>query len=226
MKRKIALTLLITFSLFGIIMNIYINADKVFAKVPDKIIRLHVVANSDSPEDQNLKREVRDAVINRMSPKFEKLKNIDEVRAVISENIPEIESIAREVIKQNNKAYEVKAQLGSFDFPTKQYGSLTLPAGSYQALNIKIGSAEGQNWWCVMFPPLCFIDIAHGVVPQQTMNKLKESLTDEEYRLLTSASSEEEIPVKLKFKILEMAKSLNLTIAKIGEALKNSLGFK
>ncbi|MFZ5351250.1 MAG: stage II sporulation protein R [Bacillota bacterium] len=226
MKSKILGFLLITFSVFGILCNIYINTDKVLADVPSKLIRLHVVANSDSPEDQELKRKVRDEVIDRVSPRFESLKSIEEVKQLIADSLSEIESIAQEVIVKNGKSYSVKAELGDFDFPTKQYGSLTLPAGTYQALNIKIGNAEGNNWWCVMFPPLCFIDIAHGVVPQETMSRLRESLTDEEYELLLSAETEQEIPVKLKFKILEIAKSLNLKIVEFGEALKNSFGLK
>jgi stage II sporulation protein R len=214
-KYKIGIFLLVTFFVFGVLVSIYINTDRALADVPEKIIRLHVVANSDSPEDQQLKLQVRDKVINKMSGRFEGLKDISQVKSIIESSLTEIETLAREAIKENGKLYDVKAVFERTDFPTKVYGNLTLPAGSYQALNIVIGEGEGKNWWCVMFPPLCFIDIAHGVVPEKTMSELKESLTEEEYRLLLSSRTEGEIPVKLRFKIVELAKSMNLKIAKL-----------
>lgn len=214
---KTSIFLLIMFFVFGIINYIYINTNKELADVADKLIRLHVVANSDSVEDQELKRKVRDEVIKQMSPKFEGLENVSEVREVIASNLALIESIAKEVVQRDNKTYGVNAILGSFDFPTKVYGNLTLPAGSYQALKVVLGKGEGQNWWCVMFPPLCFTDIAHGVVPEKTMDELKQSLTEEEYRLLTATKTDEDMPIKIRFKIVEIAKSLNQKLAKVGQ---------
>jgi stage II sporulation protein R len=214
-KYKIGIFLLVTFFIFGVLVSVYINTDSELADVPDKIIRLHVVANSDSPGDQQLKLQVRDKVIKTMSGRFDGLKDIAEVKSTIERSLGEIETIARGAIKENGKLYDVKAVFAKTDFPTKVYGNLTLPAGTYQALNIVIGEGAGKNWWCVMFPPLCFIDVAHGVVPEKTMKELKESLTDEEYRLLLSSRTEEEIPVKLRFKIVELAKSMNLKIAKM-----------
>lgn len=215
MKYKIGLFLLITFFLFGFLTNIYINTDRELSDVADKIIRLHVVANSDSPEDQQLKLQVRDKVISSMNKRFEGLKDVEEVKSIIEENLTEIETVARESIAESGKHYDVKAAFARTDFPTKVYGNLTLPAGTYQALNIVIGEGNGKNWWCVMFPPLCFIDVAHGVVPEKTMKELKQSLTDEEYRLLLSSRTEEEIPIKFRFKILELAKNMNMRIANI-----------
>lgn len=216
MKYRIGYFILVTFFIFGLLMSIYINTDKILADVPDKIIRLHVVANSDSPEDQQLKLRVRDKVISAMSGRFEGLNNIEEVKAVIEGSLGEIEAVAKEAIKECGSNYDVRAEFKRTDFPTKMYGNLTLPAGNYQALNITIGSGEGKNWWCVMFPPLCFIDVAHGVVPEEAMKKLKKSLTEEEYRLLLSSGTEKELPVKFRFKIFELAKSMNLRFARIG----------
>lgn len=220
MKNKLAIykiltAFILTFFLFGTVMLVYINTEAELSDVPDKIIRLHVVANSDSPEDQQLKLLVRDEVIGRMTGKFEGLKDINEVRRTIEESIGEIESIARQAIAKSGKNYDVKAALTKTDFPTKVYGNLTLPAGSYQALNIVIGSGQGKNWWCVMFPPLCFIDVAHGVVAEETMSELKKTLTKEEYNLLLSSKTEEEVPIKLRFKIFEIAKSVNRSLARI-----------
>ena len=217
---KSGLFLFVMFFVFGIINYAYINTDRELADVADKLVRLHVIANSDSTSDQDLKRLVRDEVIEQMSPKFENLKDVDQVRQVIADNIDLIENIASQVVAENKKTYGAKALVGNFDFPTKAYSNLTLPAGNYQALKIVLGSGEGQNWWCVMFPPLCFIDIAHGVVPEQTMEKLKESLNEDEYKLLTSAKTDGEMPVKLKFRLVEIAKSMNMRIAKVGELFK------
>jgi stage II sporulation protein R len=217
---KAGLFLFVMFFIFGIINYIYINTDRELADVTDKLVRLHVIANSDSIEDQDLKRKVRDEVILQMSPKFEGLKDVNQVKQVIANNINLIENIAAGVVEGNQKSYGAKALVGNYDFPTKIYGNLTLPAGNYQALKIVLGNGEGQNWWCVMFPPLCFIDIAHGVVPEQTMEQLKESLNEDEYKLLTSARTDEDLPVKLKFKIVEIAKSMNMRIAKVGELFK------
>ncbi len=213
---KTGLFLLSFFFIFGILMNVYINTDKELADVPDKIIRLHVVANSDSPEDQQLKLQVRDEVIRRMNERFEGIEDIDEVKSIIGKSLEEIEAVSKRTIVEKGKFYNVKAAFTTTDFPTKTYGSLTLPAGEYQALNIVIGEGEGKNWWCVMFPPLCFIDVAHGVVPEKTMKELESQLTKEEYRLLISTGKTEDIPVKLRFKILELAKSMNLKLAKMG----------
>lgn len=217
---KTGLFLLVMFFVFGIINYVYINTDRELADVADKLVRLHVIANSDSIEDQDLKRKVRDEVIKQMSPKFEGLKDVNEVKQVIADNVYMIENIAAKVVAENQKSYGAKAVVGNFDFPTKVYGNLTLPAGNYQALKIVLGSGEGQNWWCVMFPPLCFIDIAHGVIPEQTMEKLKENLNEDEYNLLTAAKTSEDVPVKLKFKLVEMAKSMNMRIAKVGDLFK------
>lgn len=215
MKYKIGFFIVFSLFFFGLLMSIYINTDKELTDVSDKIIRLHVIANSDSPLDQQLKLQVRDEVIDRMSGRFQGLKDISEVKNIIEGSLGEIEAVARETIKDNGKLYDVKAAFVKTEFPTKAYGSFTFPAGTYQALNIVIGEGKGKNWWCVMFPPLCFIDVAHGVVPEKTIKELKTYLTDEEYRLLLSAREPEKMSVRLRFKIFELAKSMNLRFARI-----------
>lgn len=217
MKYKIGIFIILFFFFFGILTNIYISTDRELAGVPDKIIRLHVVANSNSPFDQQLKLKVRDSVIKRMSAKFEGLKDIAEVRGIIRENLGEIEAIAKETAEDMGKPYNIKAAFNMTDFPTKTYGNLTLPAGTYQALNIVIGEGKGKNWWCVMFPPLCFTDVAQAVISEKAMEELKTSLTEEEFRLLLSTGVKNEMPVKLRFKIYELAKSMSLRLARIGK---------
>lgn len=129
------------------------------AYVPDNLIRLHVVANSDSELDQQIKYEVRDAILSLTTSMFRDLTSVSEAKAVASSNLKDIERIAESVIASHGKSYSVNAELGVFAFPTKVYGSVTLPEGNYEALRIVLGAGQGQNWWCVLFPPLCFINI-------------------------------------------------------------------
>ncbi|NPV26901.1 MAG: stage II sporulation protein R [Firmicutes bacterium] len=133
------------------------------APVNNQLIRLHVIANSDSPADQALKYRVRDAVIAEMEPVFARASGIDEVRQLLGENLPRIESLAASTVARAGEKYPVYTYFGYFDFPTKSYGQFTLPAGRYEAVRIVIGQGQGANWWCVLFPPLCFVNISNGI---------------------------------------------------------------
>jgi stage II sporulation protein R len=181
-----------------------IYSGNIGSHLSDSLIRLHVVANSDSPEDQSLKRDVRDAVLAYMRKQLADSKDITHTKAVISEDLEKITAIAEDVVAGHGKNYKVKTSLGNYPFPTKSYGDISLPAGSYQALRLVIGNGEGANWWCVLFPPLCFVDVTHGTVPDSVKEDLKEVLTQEEYNILTSADEESDIPIKVKFKIVEL----------------------
>ncbi|KLU59449.1 stage II sporulation protein R [Peptococcaceae bacterium CEB3] len=132
----------------------------------DEMIRFHVVANSDSDYDQALKRAVRDAILKKVGPELAKSRSLAESRAMLEQALPEMRAIAAGVVKAWGKNYPVKAKFGPADFPTKSYGSLVLPAGRYQAVRIMIGRAQGSNWWCVLFPPLCFVDINYSTAVQ------------------------------------------------------------
>jgi len=123
------------------------------------LIRLHVVANSDAEEDQALKRAVRDAILRKISPLLALSKSLEESRRMLIDLQPEMERIAREVVAAWGHDDQVRSEYGHFQFPTKSYGSLVLPAGTYEAVRILIGEAQGSNWWCVLFPPLCIIDV-------------------------------------------------------------------
>lgn len=133
---------------------------------PDQLIRFHVLANSDSEQDQALKRAVRDAILKEVAPKLAISESLDESRQILKEIRPEMEDIARSVVKAWSKEYSIHTEYGHFSFPTKSYGSLVLPAGDYEALRVVIGEGQGSNWWCVLFPPLCFIDIEHSTAVQ------------------------------------------------------------
>lgn len=214
MKYKFVAFLIAALFIFGLLMNIYINTDYTFSNIKDKIIRLHVVANSDSPEDQALKLSIRDVVINEMAPILKDLTETEKVKAIIVDNLESIKKAAQIEMEKLNKNFPISVELGEYEFPTKVYGNFTFPAGKYQALNIRIGEGKGKNWWCVMFPPLCFIDIAQGAVSDDILKEFKEVLTEKEMELLKT-HREDEIPVKMKFKIVELAKSFNTKIAKI-----------
>lgn len=127
------------------------------------LIRFHVIANSDSDRDQALKRKVRDLIVKEMTSEFSKAKNLDEARKITKVHLEEIGSIAAEEVKAWGEDYPVSVRLGNFDFPVKTYGELTLPAGNYEAVRVVIGQGQGANWWCVLFPPLCFVDVSRSM---------------------------------------------------------------
>jgi len=182
----------------------YNYAEDVNAGLSQNLVRLHVVANSDSKADQALKLKVRDAIIEFMKDKLAASKNISETRDIINANLENIEQVSSKVIKENNSNYNVKASMGNYSFPTKTYGDIALPAGEYQALKVVIGDGAGANWWCVLFPPLCFIDATHGTIPDSVKQDLKTSLSAEEYKLITTSDNSEDIPVKIRFKVVEL----------------------
>ncbi|MEN6412651.1 MAG: stage II sporulation protein R [Veillonellales bacterium] len=128
----------------------------------NQLIRLHVLANSDSPEDQQLKLQVRDAIIAYLAPYLENVTDASLARQIVKDHQADMTNVARHVLAGQGADYPVAVQLGMFDFPIKSYGSLVLPAGKYEAVRVLIGRAEGKNWWCVLFPPLCFIDVTHA----------------------------------------------------------------
>ncbi|RNB82028.1 stage II sporulation protein R [Brevibacillus fluminis] len=130
--------------------------------IPQESIRLRIIANSDSVTDQWLKREVRDAIVAQMNTWVKEIGSYDEARQVVAKRLPELQKLVDKTIKARGFSYPAVVDFGQVPFPTKLYGSYVYPAGNYEALRVRIGEAEGQNWWCVLFPPLCFIDMANG----------------------------------------------------------------
>ncbi|AKA71069.1 stage II sporulation protein R [Clostridium scatologenes] len=186
-----------------------VSGDSVQEDIASKIIRFHVIANSDSKSDQALKLKVRDKVLEYMQPKLKNSKSIDESREMIRKSNSEIITIAEDVIKKNGYNYAVKTTLSNENFPIKTYGNITLPQGKYEAYRIIIGDGEGQNWWCVMFPPLCFVDITKGEVSyKETEKDMKKVLSPEEYKMIDNqiSNSGNKNSIKVKFKILELLK--------------------
>ncbi len=175
-------------------------ANNVLDDLADNFFRLHILANSDSDEDQNLKLKVRDNIIKYMDTlSYEGLTKEDAINLTCS-NLNNFKQIAEKTIIDEGYNYSVNLTIGNFYFPTKEYGNVSLPAGYYDALKIEIGNAEGKNWWCSLFPPLCFVDISAGIIDEESEEFLKENLSEDEFAIITDPSEN----VKFKFKIIEM----------------------
>ncbi|MPQ43013.1 stage II sporulation protein R [Clostridium tarantellae] len=199
--------------------DIISNDEEFFVEtINDKMIRFHVLANSNSIKDQNLKMEVKNKIIEYITPKFNNINSIEQARDILMENNNDIIKIAENCIKEQGFSYKVSTTLGRENFPVKVYGNITLPQGEYEAYRILIGEAKGENWWCVMFPPLCFVDVTKGEVSyEETEEKIKGVLTDEEFEVVNNKNNnnsklkdkKEESKVKLKFKIFDLFKNKN-----------------
>ncbi|NLK94327.1 MAG: stage II sporulation protein R [Clostridiales bacterium] len=199
MKKNIyAILFVICISLFSGCTSIQKTYYYKYDDVKNSIIRFHVIANSDSDEDQKLKLRIKDKVIDNIYPFLKESKTIEESREIIKSKENDIIEIANSIIKENGYDYKVEIKLERDNFPEKSYGSIILPQGNYEAFKIIIGSGEGKNWWCVMFPPLCFVDVTKGQVEDE---KSKEEL-DNEIEKNTDDNTEEE-DVEVKFKIVE-----------------------
>lgn len=132
------------------------------AVIPDEAIRLRILANSDGEEDQYVKRLIRDRVNEQITEWVKNLTSVTVARKTIKENLPALETIAKEVLKEEGVNESVHVKFGKVEFPTKLYGQFLYPAGEYEAVLITLGKGEGANWWCVLFPPLCFLDFSNG----------------------------------------------------------------
>lgn len=187
----------------------YVEA--VSSDISESVFRLHVIANSNSDEDQNLKYKVRDSLLNYMNNICNKCTSKEEAIKLVSEHQENFKQVALETIKNEGYSYNINIEIGNFEFPTKQYGDISLPAGFYDALKVEIGKAEGKNWWCVMFPSLCFIDVSSGIVPEESKEELQNVLSDEEYSIISDNSNYE---MKFKFKLLEFFTNSGLLTAK------------
>jgi stage II sporulation protein R len=217
---KISLTLVIT---IAVVFSMFIASysENLNEGLSNSLIRLHVLANSDSPSDQALKRKVRDVIITYMKAQLKDSKSLDQTKQIIDSDKEKLVALAKDEIKKNGYDYDVNVTLGSYPFPTKTYGDISLPAGNYQALRVVIGKGEGANWWCVLFPPLCFVDVTHGTVPDSVKEDLKKTLTTEEYSIITSADNDEDIPIKIKFRVVEFFQDSKMTFAGVMNKIFN-----
>ena len=211
-NRKFKMISILTLLLFFYINVCAISyANIVFRDISDSVFRLHVIANSDNQVDQDLKYKVRDKVIEYMNTLITKEMDKQEVINIAQNNLEEFKQIAIKTVIEEGFNYNVETKIGNYYFPTKEYGDISLPSGLYDALRIEIGEAKGKNWWCVMFPQLCFVDVSKGIVPEDSKEELKRSIGEDGFEIISNKTSPE---IKIKFKILEIFGSNSMITAK------------
>jgi stage II sporulation protein R len=224
MKTKTIVKLYVLILSLGTILSLYIPKTEVTADepmvIPSEAIRLRILANSDYEEDQELKRKVRDAVNAEITEWVSELTSIEDARNLIQSRLPEIQKIAEEVVEEEGSDQKVNADFGKVSFPTKLYGQFLYPAGEYEAILITLGEGKGTNWWCVLFPPLCFLDFSNGVAVSEGFeegDKKGEVKAQEEVAAASADSKkepkedsppvyteEDEQPVEVKFFLVEI----------------------
>lgn len=168
------------------------------AAVYDSVIRLHVLANSDSPKDQALKLQVRDAVLRVTEPLLAHARDRDEAADILAAHLDDIRAAAEQTLISAGADDRVRVTLTKEEYPTRRYENLAFPAGPYLSLRVLLGDAAGQNWWCVLFPPLCLS--AATDKKEQEAALLSAGLTEEQYRIVTDTDKPR---YRLRFKILE-----------------------
>ncbi len=170
------------------------NADEETELIADAggVLRFHIRANSDSVEDQMIKMDVKEYALSILSPVAAEAQSFETAKRLIEAKLPFLKSELENYMQKAGYTYQVEVYFTTEYFPLKQYGDVTFPAGEYEALRIDIGEVEGQNWWCVMYPSLCFIDATHAVLPVEEKEKLESMLTKEEYDFLVSRNEAED----------------------------------
>lgn len=180
--------------------------NEIIENISGKLIRFHVLANSNTDVDQELKMKVKDEVLKYISPMLEKSESLEESREILKKEDNNIINIAEEFIKKEGFNYSVETTLTRENFPVKEYGNIVLPQGEYEAYRILIGNGQGENWWCVMFPPLCFVDITKGQVSyDKTDKQMKEILSEKEFKVVNKKENE----VKFELKVFDLFKQKN-----------------
>ena len=173
-------------------------------QIYDTVVRLHVLANSDSEEDQTLKLRVRDAVLDVTNPLLADCSTQDEAKALLESNSDSIRAAAENVIAAEGRTDTVTVKLGLEDYPERDYDSFCFPAGSYLSLRVCIGDAEGQNWWCCLFPALCLGSSSVSANDAEDAF-IEVGLTPSQYKIITESDK----PVyKVRFKLLELIQGL------------------
>ena len=162
-----------------------IREQQIQKEIADCLIRFHVRANSDADYDQKLKLLVKDEIVKYLETELSGAGTLDDARAILEADVADITSIAEEVIAREGYDYKVNAYFERAYFPLRMYGDMTFPPGEYEAFCVDIGYAEGRNWWCVLYPPLCFVDSTYSVVPDETKSDFRAVLSDEAYSTIT-----------------------------------------
>lgn len=151
----------------------------------EEVLRFHILANSDREEDQALKLTVRDRILAYLDAEMPETSNARETAHWLRSHVDELEAVGQRTAAEQGYSYPVSAAVTTCWFPDRTYGDMTFPAGNYEALRIELGDARGHNWWCVLYPGLCFTDAANAVIPEEGRQKLRDVLTEEEYSQIT-----------------------------------------
>lgn len=207
MKQKRDLFLCITCLLLALLfsMSEERNAEEAMAaRIAPEILRFHVLANSDSTEDQNLKLKVRTMLLNTIYEEMGENASLEETKKYVRSHKNRLEKKAETYMKTLGYDYPAHMELATTYFPTKTYGDMVFPCGNYEAVRVKIGEGKGRNWWCVLYPPLCFVDSSYAVVPDTSKEILRESLDPSDYLKLNKDNTK--IHVKLKLAELLLKK--------------------
>ena len=181
---KYIVCLVLTLGIITFAMYANMETESARKSLSQSAIRFHVLANSDSTSDQELKIKVKKAVVDYIYHNTNDFDTIEETKIFLTRHDARIKRIAEDVLTTNSSDYNVSSTFGKDTFPTKSYGDVTFPAGEYTSYTLTIGSGKGHNWWCVLYPPLCFIDESTGVLPDSSKQQLKENLTETEYQVI------------------------------------------
>ena len=195
MSKRFCVAIVVTLVLLLLLSYLPIHGE---AEVYDTVLRLHVLANSDSEEDQALKLKVRDGVLAVTAPLLENATTRDQAEAIVRAHMTDIQSAAEAVVAENGSKQTVTVMLDLEDYPTRNYESCAFPAGEYLSLRVCLGEAEGQNWWCVLFPPLCLSAATAKDDAEDAF--IQVGLSKEQYGIVTETQSRK---YRVRFKILE-----------------------
>ena len=195
--KKIMIALVISFVLTSAI-NAY--SEKVCGEIENSMIRLHIIANSNSDKDQNIKLKIRDEILKAEGERLV-AQTGQECEGTVKDRLDEMEQLAEKILAENGFSYSAHAEYGRFDFPKKQYKNMILPPGKYYGVRIVLGDGKGENWWCVLYPPLCMTNGNAAVLGEKSQKLLKENLSDEAYEIITQTDGE----VNVKFYVVELA---------------------
>ena len=187
LRKSIYLQILLVLLCTGTMILIILTEKKavqIQSDLADHVLRFHVLANSDSEEDQALKRKVRDALLQEINKELPDDADLSDTKAYLSSHEALLQETACRIVRQNGFDYPVEFRLEPWYFPTKTYGDMTFPSGTYDAFRVIIGKGEGKNWWCVLYPSLCFIDSTYSIVPDSSKAALRGTLQADTYESL------------------------------------------
>ncbi|WP_409252258.1 stage II sporulation protein R [Bacillus sp. SCS-153A] len=225
MKLKLAWMYIITLSI-GTILSLYIpkqesiSAQQEIQVIPNEAIRLRILADSDREEDQAVKQLIRDRVNEEITAWVENLTSLEEARSTIKAGLPELQEIAEAAMVEEGLTQSVKVEFGKVDFPTKLYGQFLYPAGKYEAILITLGSGKGANWWCVLYPPLCFLDFSSGTaVRSPGFESTAEASEVDEGSVQPAVAEEEAVPEKQENQVDNQETGQSAAVGDTGETV-------